>query len=95
MTAYDDKDKMYLGLINLREEIQNLKNELQHLNWQNVEVLLLEEQDVLTFFKISKTTFYKYREKFKITPIEIFGRKLYSKLQIYNCLIDHILKLRA
>lgn len=75
----------------MKDEIEKIKQALQHLDVMQIEFILMEEREVLQFLKISKNTLLSYRKKYGLNHYNIFGRNYYLKHEIYEAILVQII----
>lgn len=76
----------------MQYEIENIKEALKHRDLVVIDLILMEEREVLQFLKVTRNTLLNYRKKYGIAVYNIFGRNYYLKHEIYEAILNQILK---
>lgn len=76
----------------MKVEIQKIQEALENLDVDSMHLILMEEKEVLELFKVSRSTLYNYRSKYKLKAYNLFGRNYFFKHEIYEVLINQLLK---
>lgn len=89
-----DKDfnNSLLSFQQLKNEIESIKKAIEERDFSTPDVFFYEEPAILKAFKISRSTWYKYRRKHGIKAVILFGRTIYLKHEVLEVIIDQILK---
>ncbi|MBW1618635.1 MULTISPECIES: helix-turn-helix domain-containing protein [Empedobacter] len=61
-------------------------------NISSLDLYLMEEEDVLQYLKICKSTLYNYRKKNLLKAYNYFGRNVYLRHEVYQAIINQLLK---
>lgn len=76
----------------IKVEIELIRKALENFDVEAIDIILMDEKEVTNLFKISRSTLYNYREKYNFKTYSFLGRKYYLKHEIYEELINQLLK---
>jgi hypothetical protein len=91
MKEYNNQNSMY-SFQQLKVEINTIKQLFLNGDLAVIDLVVMTEKEVLHLLKISRTTLFKYREQKLIKSYQVFNRNVYLKHEIYEAIINQILK---
>jgi len=88
----DTKINSVIHFKQIESDIEMIKQAMEKKDFYSLDIFLMEEKDVLNFLKISRSTLFNYREKNEIKAYYFFGRNVYWRHEIYQAIINQLLK---